>query len=495
MNRIRCGRRGLITAAATLVAVSCGLYVESLQQPALATRLSPELTKAAQSEFDGSKVRLDGSLQRANGELYLPLLPAVGAAVQNKKNQKVAIESKYPPNAEPADLVFFSNGWAFVRLLHKGDACTAALSKDMPDKLRKRVESLRFPLDLIVPQGFVMPRSFKALITDVPTISLLDDATVYSPDFGKKKAEVSKHDYKGDGTIFLTSISAGSITMLDGKTLNKIAEFPTEGTPCSMEFANGLIYVADEAKNRILIVDPVARKFKGQIDLPGHCAPHGIAAPASGKWLYVSESAAGLVESVETASGKTLVKTKTRPEPGRMALTPDGTFLLVLNVSSGELTVMSTYNQQVVSTIRVGDMPTSIVISADGKLAYVSNRSSNTVAVVDIEHHKVINNIKTGQGPTGIALSPDNTKLYVASGRENTISIFDTKAFTKVNEVHAPSDLEFPGSLCLLPGGHTMLVCSPQTDVIGVFDTDKMEFERTVAIGHSNNEADWEPVP
>jgi YVTN family beta-propeller protein len=283
--------------------------------------------------------------------------------------------------------------------------------------------------------------------------------------------------------------------MLDGKSLNKIAEFPTEGTPCSVCQANGQIFIADQGKHRILILDPVARKFHGQIDLPPRCAPKGIAALPNGKWLYVSESAVGAVACVETSTGKVLLKTKTHPGPGRMAITPDGVFVIVLNVTSGEVTIISTYNQQVVSTFRVGDMPTSVVISHDSKLAYVSNRLSNTVSVIDVPGHRVLNVIKTGAYPTGLALSPDSSKLYVSCARENTVTAYDTKNLAKLQEVHTPQEVEFPGFLCMLPGGQRMILCSQQSDAVAVLDTEQMQFEKSLSLGHANHEATWEPVP
>lgn len=458
---------------------------------AFATRLPADLSKTAEKQFDNSKIRLDGSVELADGQLYLPLLPPA----TKKPSGKGDVESTYPPDRKRPDIVFYANGWAHVRLFRRGDACTVALAADLPEKLKKRIEALKFPSDLIVPNGFVLAKSYRNLIQDVPTISLLDDAAVHSADFGMPRQAASREHYKGNGTVFLTSITAGSITMLDGKTLAKIAEFPTEGTPCSIELVGNHVYITDQGKSRILIVDPVARKFKGQIDLPAHCAPKGIVALPNGKWIYVSESAVSKVAVIETATGKTLVQTKTHPGPGRMAVTPDGTFVVVLNVTSGEVSIMSTYNQQVVATIRVGDMPTAIVIGHDGKYAYVSNRISNTVSVIDISGHRVLNTLKTCQYPTGIAMSKDGSKLYVASARENNVTAYDTKTLEKLTEAHTPPECEFPGCLCPLPDGKHLLLCSQQSDALAVLDMESMKFEKPLTFGHANHEAAWEPVP
>jgi YVTN family beta-propeller protein len=469
------------------------LLMVSLAVPELAhaTRLTPELTKAAQTAIPGAKVRLDGALQTARGQLYALLMPAGAAA---KKPGKVEVEAILPSATNP-DVIVYSNGWAHVRVLPRGEACTVAWPTSLPDKYKKQLLTLRFPSDLIVPQGFVLPRTLKPLIVDVPTISLLDDAIVASPEFGVKHKPVSRADYKGHGSVFLTSVTSGSITMLDGKTLNKVAEFPTEGTPSGMDLVNGQLYIVDQAKNRILVLDPAARKFSGQIDLDPKTAPKGIAALQNGKWLYVSESGASDIVVIELASGKPLMRTKVHPGPGRIALTPDGIFLVVLNVTSGEVSILSTYNQKVVSTIKVGVMPSSLAISSDSKKAFVANRMSNTVTVIDIQKRDIIGTIKVGQAPTGIALSPDNSKLYVASGRENTVTVYDSSNHQQLAQLSLPVEIEFPGSLCMLPDGTKLLVSSQQGDSLGIIDTAKMELERRTSLGHAHHEAVWVPAP
>jgi YVTN family beta-propeller protein len=476
-----------VVAVAVVLAASIAL----LPPVALATRLPDDLQKVALNAVPG-KVRLDGALESRDGALYLLLLPA---SKDNKKG-KADIESTFASrDAKRPDIIFYSNGWAHARVTTRGEAATLAIPTDLNDKAKKKLLSLHFPSDLIVPQGFVLPRSMKALIQEVPAVALVDDNVFNSPDFGQKPKPVDKAEYKGSGSVFLTSITSGSITLLDGKTFNKLAEFPTEGTPCSMELANGRLYIADEAKNRLLVLDPVKRRFAGQIDLPPNSAPKGIVAPASGKWLYVSESGASDIAVVETATGRALLRTKVHPGPGRMALTPDGNFLLVLNVTSGEVSIISTYNHKVISTIKVGYMPSSLAISSDGKYAYVSNRNSDSISVIDVPHHTIAGTIKSGPSPIGVALSPDDKRLYVATGRDNTVTEYDTHSLGKLRELHLPPEMEFPGSISMLPGGRRFIVTSQGADSVAVIDAEKMELENRTALGHANHEVVWEPVP
>jgi YVTN family beta-propeller protein len=454
--------------------------------PALATRLSDEHAEAVHTILAGATIRLDGAAVTSDGRLFVLLMPAAGMP----RKGKAEVDEVLPDRTNP-QLVLYSNGCAHVFVEQKGTVSYPALTPELAARFKKQLQTWRFPSDLIVPEGFVLPKSLKSLARDL-TIPLIDDASMASGNFTDKQP--ATRPGSAFGTVFCTSIAAGMITMLDGKTLNKVAEFPTEGTPCSMEAAGGKLFITDQTKGRVLILDPGARRFLGQIDLHPRSAPRGIAALPNGQWLYVSENALSAVAVIETATGKVLLRTKVHSGPGRMAVTPDANFVVVLNAPSGEATIIATYNQQVVATVKVGAMPVSVAIAPDSKTAYISNRASNTVSVLDIARHAITGTIKTGSGPCGLVVTPDGKKLYVAIGRENLIVVYDTGSLVKLNEVHI-TDCEFPGCICLLPDATRLLVASQQSDAVGVIDTNTLEFKKLAPLGHPINEAVWEPLP
>lgn len=478
-------KHGFLAALAVFLSVT---IISALLSPsARATRLPAELKAAAENVFPHAQVRLDGSLSLPDGSLVLPLVPAVAS---KSKLEKLDIEAKYP-EADPV-IVFYSNGWAHVKTCLRGKSRTISLPKDTPEKWVKHALSMHFPSDLIVPEHFVLPKSLKPFVGDLQ-INTVDDIALMKPEFGQIKKEPAGH-YQGPGTVMLTSINTGAITLLNGNTLAKIAEFPTEGTPCSMHYQHGILYIADQGKHRVLMLDVSKRRFLGQIDLVPNSAPKGIAALPNGKLLYVSESATGHISVIETATGKVLVRTKVPPGPGRMAMTPDGVFLIVLNVSSGDLTVIATYNQRVVGTVKVGALPNSIALLGDGRTAYVSCKNANHVAIVDVTNRRVIGTLKTGSSPAGIALTADGRRLFVANARDNTITAYDTKTLAQNGEARLPLDVEFPGTICLLPGDKRLVVTSQQTDAIGVMDVEKLTFESDSRLGHPVQEVIWAPV-
>lgn len=457
--------------------------------PAIATRLPPEIRKSALEVYAKGTVRLDGSVSLPDGNFLLPLIPGVNP-LRKIKGEEL---QKFPGNTSEPSLLIYENGWAHLKTLRKGNVLTVSIPGDVPEPVKKRLLAMKLPSDLIVPDGFVIPKSLKAFLGDL-NIPQIDDATLAKPDFGQKKSESQQNAYSGAGTFALISIKDGTIILVDAKTFNKLAEFPTEGTPWGMTFFKGRLFITDQAKNRILLLDPAARKFLGQFDLPPASAPKGIAVLPASKSLYVAQSGSATVGIYDATDGKPISKTKVPTGPSRLVMTPDGIYALVISVTAAELSLISTYNQHVIGSVKVGVVPTCVALHPTEKLAYVSNRMSNTISVVDFTKRAISGTIKTGSSPTGIAITPDGNRLFAALGRDNTITVYDTKTLEKKHEVKLPLDVDFPGTICLSPDGKSLLISSQQTDTIGILDTETYEFKKQVQVGHTTQEIIWLPA-
>jgi YVTN family beta-propeller protein len=461
----------------------CSLICLATVRPALATRLPAALRNQIVEDFPGAKIRLDGAIETKTGELYLPVIPDADAS---GKNQETKIESK---TIREPNIFSCGNGWFYLRVLKRGQIRTVSVPADLPEGVRKSLLSCKLSADLIVPESFALPKSLKSLAGELD-ISIIDD--VRPNPAPRKQAEQPKAPVHG--AISVSSPSTGKITLLNDTTLEKIADFQTEGTPCGMAYAAGKIYIADVSKNRVLKLDPKRKQFIGQINLPGHSAPKGVATLPDGKLLYVSESGTNNVAVFEVENEKLLVRTKVLPGPTRMAITPNGEALLVLNAPSGKVTVLSTQTQKVLGIVTVGTLPNAIAMSEDSEHAYVSSRVSNTVSVIDISKHKVIETLKTGAGPTGLTLDGTGTKLFVANAKDNTISVFDLEEHTKLDDIKLPLDVDFPGELTLLPDKSKILVSSESTEAIGILSVANLAFESQPVIGHTSDEFLWVPL-
>lgn len=466
---------------ASLVLTLLLCIVACSQPSARATRLPPELMATVSSAMPKSAVRLDGSIQTAEGDIYLPVILTAKA----KPGVKVTLEGRFPKEGKP-DFLSFSNGWTYLRVIAKNNLKTVAIPSDTPENLRQRLLSSKLPPDLIVPEGLKFPENLKALVGDVnvPIAETKPEAAD-----GTAQDEIAR-----SGIVLAISPAMGKVALLDESDLTKITEFPTEGTPCGVATGDGLAYIADQTKQRVLILDPKKRQFLGQMDLPAQCAPKGIALFEKAKLLYVSESATNNIAVIETATARVLMRTKVPAGPGRLLLTPDRTRLLVLNVPAGLLTIVDTASQRVLGSVATGAMPSFITVTSDSKHAFVSNRAANSIAVVDLISRKVVRRLAAGTGPTGVALNKAGDRLFVANAKDNTIWVFDLLSGQKSDEIRLPLDVDFPGELTLMPDGKRLLVASEATDAIGVFNIETLKFESQPVIGVTTDEVRWMAV-
>lgn len=469
-------------AIAAIVAISA---IGFSSPYALATRLPADLKAQIGAHMPAVKLfRLDGSLQTGAGDLYLPLMPPAGFQ-PTKGSSPLAV---FPHEGKP-DLIVFPSGWSFIRVVKEGPHRTLKLPHDVSEKAKKHFLASKFPSDLLVPDGFVLPLSLKSIRSDV-AVNIIDDLSIAK----QATVEESVPDPKGAGVVIATSPSCGKLALIDDKSFAKIDEFPTEGTPCGITYFGGIVYVADQTKHRILQFDPTKRVFLGQIDLPTKCAPKGVAAHKQSKLLYVSESATNQIAVLELPSGRVLLRTKVPAGPGRLAVTPSGSHLLVLNSTAGVLTMLNTQNNRMVAAIPIGPTPGFMTVSKDSQLAFVASKGANTVSVIDLAKKAVVHKFATGTSPTGVALNGDETKLFVANAKDNSIWVIDLKTKAKIEEIKLPIDLDFPGEITLMPDGERLLVSSEATDTVGILNTATLKFENQPIIGFTSDEIKWFPV-
>jgi DNA-binding beta-propeller fold protein YncE len=451
------------------------LFAQGL--PAFATKLSPAITRELKLLFgDTVKIRLDGSVETKSGDLYLPVFPGGF----NTKTAALKLLQIAPSKAQPEAIVF-EGGLCFIKVVRKAGHGGLAPLSSFDEKLKKLILTLKFAPDLIVPENFSLASQYKPLVTDQAITIEAEKA------HGDQNSAARVH-HKSAGGVYITSSASGSIILVDNKSLKKAIEFPTEGTPLGMTLVGEKLYIADQSKSRLLIIDTAAREFMShQIDLGPGSAPKAVAALPNGHLLYVSESGQGLIDCIETETGKVLVRTKVPPGPSRLAMTPNGNHLLVLNAPTGQVSFISTMNQRLLGSLNVGTAPQFVVISPDSRLAYISCKSSNHVTIVDVVKRLPVGQIKCGNGPTGLAVNHDGSRLFVACAKDNTIEEFDTTSRNKVKDFKLPLDVDFPGGIALEPSGKRLIITSAATDTIGVleFESEKVNL---VSIGRKSND-------
>jgi YVTN family beta-propeller protein len=181
--------------------------------------------------------------------------------------------------------------------------------------------------------------------------------------------------------------AGGVITAIDlsGKT-------PSKSVACGVRpydvvpGRNGLLYVSDWARRRVLVVDPKTLLTVQRIPVGEH--PNQIVLHPKDDRLFVACSSSNSVSVIDTSTG-----------------TVQETIFTALFPMSPE-----------------GSTPDAVAVAPDGKTLFVANADNNCVAVIDVTHARrsqVRGFIPTGWYPTAVTVTPDGKRLLVGVGKGN----------------------------------------------------------------------------
>jgi DNA-binding beta-propeller fold protein YncE len=271
------------------------------------------------------------------------------------------------------------------------------------------------------------------------SVSLLDMET------SREAGSVEIHDgwrglaFSPEGDkVYAGNGSRGSITelVLNGSQIaisKKIELYPGEpaGVPhliADIVQQNARLLVADNAQDRILVVDPIAAKVATSFLGPRN--PYAILLSPDGESVFVSSWSTARIVQYRIADGKVLAEIPVGAHPtemvwlsgSRLAVACANTnYVYVLSERKpGDWGVKEKLNLALTPRQPVGMTPSSLSLSPDRKLLYVSCSDANAVAVADVsgESSKVLGYIPTGWYPTTVRALRDG-RIVVLNGKGN----------------------------------------------------------------------------
>ncbi|MCI0369992.1 MAG: beta-propeller fold lactonase family protein [candidate division NC10 bacterium] len=186
------------------------------------------------------------------------------------------------------------------------------------------------------------------------------------------------------------------------------------------------VWVANQAINKVQILD--GKTLEVIAEVPAGTKPHNVTFTADGKSAWVANVGSSNVTVIDTASRKTVAIIPAGKTAHAVTFSPDGKRAYVANPGDGTVSVVDALKHDLVKTISVGKAPALVVFSQDGKKAYVSNGGDATLSVINtatLEVTKTVPNV--GKGAMGMVRSTDGGRLVVTGGGENKVSIVDTR--------------------------------------------------------------------
>lgn len=158
--------------------------------------------------------------------------------------------------------------------------------------------------------------------------------------------------------------------------------------------------------------------------------PYDIVIDHSGRLLYISDWAHGVIHVIDAPSLNRVNTIKVGEHPNQIAKHPHDSRLFVACASSNGVWVIDGSKGVVTETIYTslfpnspeGSTPDALAIAPDGATLFVANADNNCIAVVDIttpNKSAVKGFVPTGWYPSAVAVTPDNRHLLVGVGKGN----------------------------------------------------------------------------
>ncbi len=165
-------------------------------------------------------------------------------------------------------------------------------------------------------------------------------------------------DFSADGRYLLASTEwSGEVVKVDTRTMTITGEVDLGGLPIDVRLTpNGSVFfVANQGRNGVSIVDPVAMKEVGFI--PTGEGAHGLWLSRDTKMLYVSNRLAGTISVIRLATRRVVATWSIGGSPDMMQLSPDGSQLWIAERYDSRVDVVDTHTGRVIHTIAVGQGP------------------------------------------------------------------------------------------------------------------------------------------
>ena len=148
---------------------------------------------------------------------------------------------------------------------------------------------------------------------------------------------------------------------------------------------------------------------------PRYKTPVRMALRPGGREIYVACEAADSVIVVDPETRTKVAEIPVGGDPTGVAFAPDGKRAFVTNRLDDTVSVIDTEARKVVATLKTGNEPHGVLTDRAGKLLYVLNTSSNDISVFDIQALKWIKNLSAGNGPWSLAMSPDSQHILATN--------------------------------------------------------------------------------
>jgi DNA-binding beta-propeller fold protein YncE len=221
---------------------------------------------------------------------------------------------------------------------------------------------------------------------------------------------------------------------------------------------DGKLWVVSDLVNKLLLVDPAAKRIETTYDIPGKGSHFCVLLPDESK-LYVSnkEADVGVFDLSRHAFlpgiplGRAGVAKGNGSGSEGLTPTPDGKRLLVIDNDRSDIRVIDTVSDREIDRVAlVMHPPTNVkrsrlcklMFAPDGRTLVVVSYATGLAWVIDAADYRRQTPIAVAKGPFGIAFAPDSRTALIASHDSGLITRIDLAARAAIEAYDGGNGIE-----------------------------------------------------
>ena len=197
-------------------------------------------------------------------------------------------------------------------------------------------------------------------------------------------------------------------------------------------FDGGKLYIVNERKKIINIIDMRQRRKVGEIELGGKQDPgsevSSLSRSADGYTGFVSVTSENRIAVIDLIDGVVKASVPVGRGPLRPYSTADNRYVLVPNRDDKTLTVLSALSHRVVATIPTDVMARELNTGWLDTVAFIMPAEGNEIAVIDLETLRKVESIKLpGRTDDGLVTS-DSKTLFASLVDSGQVAVIETRS-------------------------------------------------------------------
>jgi len=292
--------------------------------------------------------------------------------------------------------------------------------------------------------------------------------------------------------LVVVNKDASTVSIISVESGTALATLPTGSGPHEVaasgdgRWAVVTDYGAQQPGSSLTVVDLVSLRVARTIDLGSYRRPHGIVFLPDHRTVAVTSEINGVVVLVDVTSGQI---TGTRPTSGQVShmigVASDGRRAFTANIRSGDISAVDLVSGDP-RTLPVSTQTEALGVAPDAGQVWVGSNDQGTVTVVRTSAWRVVDTLRVGGQPYRIVFSPDGRRVLVTTPQSDEVWLFDAESRREIGRVKTPAGSGGPGQpfgVAWRPDGKGAYVTLRGAAQVAVLDLEKLSVAGYIAAG------------